>query len=625
MATIFEQAARLVPRHDTSSFTPAEMAEMLIDPYEKAPKYAKAAVGVLCGLVALFGFANLLASVCRTRIAAPLRRTKAYHRTVAFYRYVETSQPRAIGWCRFPTKGVILITVLFYLFVVVWTFAQTPYYRSRWNVGSPPLAIRTGMLALGCFPFILALGAKVNLIGFIVGASHEKLQVFHQWLSWLFLFLSLLHTFPFVVQGTREIRPNNDGRNPDHLSQLEWSWHVKHSVYYWSGIAALVPLAWLCFASLAPIRRAAYECFKWLHLVSAILFSAFFYIHCNALLTSWHYIWATAAVYFTSVLIRFAVMLNRNGRHIARGHIEVLPDNAVRVTARLPRDSGHAWSAGQHYFVNFIKARPFESHPYTIANAPWRDPSSSETPDKLVLLFRVSPTKGLGPRLLSLANSSSPSTPLLLDGPYGGLAAYNRDFSRHDVVILIAGGAGISACTSVLEELGGRIVRNEPGVRTTRIMLWWMVRDESAKEWVEALLAESTRCLKDKIDLRLFVTGESDRDGIVDSTASSPSLDAGNEKLEIEEEKPVKATCCSSRRAKQWTIERSRPDLLSLLPRRFDSLPPDTSVGIVSCGPVSLTTDVRNAVAARQWRIATGKEEVGGLSELELHTEEFDW
>ena len=132
-------------------------------------------------------------------------------------------------------------------------------------------------------------------------------------------------------------------------------------------------------------------------------------------------------------------------------------------------------------------------------------------------------------------------------------------------MILIAGGAGISACTSVLEELGGRIVRGEPGVRTTRIMLWWMVRDESeylladtlrsevretlirrsalgAKEWVEAQLAESTRYLKDKIDLRLFVTGETDRDGVVNSTASFPSLDAGDEKLEIEEEKPVKST-----------------------------------------------------------------------------------
>lgn len=30
-----------------------------------------------------------------------------------------------------------------------------PYYRSRWNVGSPPLAMRTGFFALGLFPFIL--------------------------------------------------------------------------------------------------------------------------------------------------------------------------------------------------------------------------------------------------------------------------------------------------------------------------------------------------------------------------------------------------------------------------------------------------------------------------------------
>ncbi|GAA5982802.1 hypothetical protein JCM10908_006795 [Rhodotorula pacifica] len=618
MAAILGKAARLLPRHDTSHFTPAEMAEMLIDPYEKAPKYAKTAIGVLCGLVAIFGLINLFASIFQSRFAAPIRRSKAYRRTVAFYRYIETSQPRAIGWCRFPTKGVILLLVFFYLFAVVWTFAQTPYYRSRWNVGSPPLAIRTGLLALGCFPFILALGAKVNLIGFIVGASHEKLQVFHQWLSWLFLFLSLLHTFPFVVQGTREIRPNTDGRNPNHLSQLEWSWHVKHSVYYWSGIAALVPLAWLCFASFGPIRRAAYEFFKWMHLVSAILFSAFFYIHCNALLTSWHYIWATAAVYFTSVLIRFAVMLNRNGRHIARGHIEVLPDNAVRVTARLPHGAGHAWSAGQHYFVNFVKARPFESHPYTVANAPWYDPSSSQTPDKLVLIFRVSPTQGLGPRLLSLAESSSPTTPLLLDGPYGGLSAYNRDYSRHDVVFLIAGGAGISACTAVLEELGSRIIRREPGVRTTRIALWWMVRDESAGEWVEAQLAESTKYLRDMVDLRLFVTGDATAGNL-----DSPSLQtASDEKLEIEEEKPVKTSCC--RKRAKWTVERGRPDLLSLLPRRFDTLQPDASVGIVSCGPTSLATDVRNAVAARQWKIATGREE-GGISELELHTEEFDW
>lgn len=123
--------------------------------------------------------------------------------------------------------------------------------------------------------------------------------------------LSLLHTFPFVVQGTHEIRPNIDGLNPHGYSQLYYSWHVSHKVCkstilflplgskltessfvivaldYWSGIAALIPLAWLCWASFTPIRNYSYELFKWMHIVSAILFSAFFYIHCNNLLTSW--------------------------------------------------------------------------------------------------------------------------------------------------------------------------------------------------------------------------------------------------------------------------------------------------------------------------------------------------
>lgn len=225
----------------------------------------------------------------------------------------------------------------------------------------------------------------------------------------------------------KEIRPNTDGLNPDHLSQIAWSWHIGKVVrlihlylpfpaahpilptsvmqYYWSGTAALIPLAWLCWASYTPIRNWSYEFFKYTHIISAILFSAFFYIHCNALLTSWyvssppshqpfvqvvvltssfaphrHYIWATAAIYLTSFVVRFGLMIVRNGRHLARGRVEALADNAIRVTIRLPRDSGHGWTAGQHYFVNFCKVRPFESHPYTIANAPRNDPSSTVRP-----------------------------------------------------------------------------------------------------------------------------------------------------------------------------------------------------------------------------------------------------
>lgn len=90
-----------------------------------------------------------------------------------------------------------------------------------------------------------------------------------------------------------------------------------------------------------------------------------------------HYLFGAAAVYLTSVVIRFGLLFVRNGRKIARGHVEALLDDSVRVTITLPRRNGHRWSAGQHYFINFLKVRPLESHPYTIANAPYSDASSS--------------------------------------------------------------------------------------------------------------------------------------------------------------------------------------------------------------------------------------------------------
>ena len=67
-------------------------------------------------------------------------------------------------------------------------------------------------------------------------------------MSHLFLFLSLVHTFPFVIQGMREIKPSSETfENVDNLTQLEWSWHVAHKVYYWSGKFSLEPPHFLSY------------------------------------------------------------------------------------------------------------------------------------------------------------------------------------------------------------------------------------------------------------------------------------------------------------------------------------------------------------------------------------------
>ena len=75
-----------------------------------------------------------------------------------------------------------------------------------------------------------------------------------------------------------------------------------------------------------------------------------------------------------------------------------------------------------------------------------------------------------------------------------------------------------------------------------------------------------------------------------------------------------------------WCKTYARPSFPDLLSARFAAAPDGSTLGIASCGPASLTTDVRRAVAARQKVLAfaqAGAER--GAAEVELHTEEFEW
>lgn len=126
-----------------------------------------------------------------------------------------------------------------------------------------------------------------------------------------------------------------------------------------AGTALLVILAWLCWASLPIFRRKYYELFKWLHVISGILFTAFFFIHCNKLLGSWDYLWATTAIFAGSTLARFAWMLYLNASGIPKATYEVLPSRMIKLTIRCnPTES---WLPAQHYYLNFVQVQPFQS------------------------------------------------------------------------------------------------------------------------------------------------------------------------------------------------------------------------------------------------------------------------
>ncbi|KAL1716034.1 hypothetical protein EV715DRAFT_275354 [Schizophyllum commune] len=385
-------------------------------------------------------------------------------RLVAGCRYASARQFRvqSLGWYS-PPLAAILVVAAMTIFVFALMLAVRPYYWPNMAMGhSMPIATRSGWIAIAIMPFMIAFATKVNFVGMLTGVSHERLQVFHRWSAVLMYIPSLVHTFPFIVMNIRE-------------GTMVKNWET--SVFYWTGVAALVPQTYLVFLSWGVFRNRYYEIFK----NAAGIFMAALFVHVNFRLSSWDYFFGTAAAWALAWLIRFARSIYNSGfaglpatldvlsepqpdvlsepqtKVLSEPQTDVLstpqPDipntGLVRVRIHAPRRVRAA--PGQHVFLRFLGAgvHSLTSHPFTIAGV--RDAEGSATRDadkadsrdgsatrELEVVFRVhgGTTAALAARA---AGKVGLSMRVLVDGPYGGvpvtLAAYDR-------VLLLAGGSG---------------------------------------------------------------------------------------------------------------------------------------------------------------------------------------
>ena len=112
------------------------------------------------------------------------------------YRRIKLRPLNALG---LPPYGILAFLLSTVLLLVVLTFAVKPYYRDHLGYGSPPLAIRSGLMAFACTPILIALAGKANVITLLTGVSHEKLNIVHRWVAWMCFGLSVVHTVPFFV------------------------------------------------------------------------------------------------------------------------------------------------------------------------------------------------------------------------------------------------------------------------------------------------------------------------------------------------------------------------------------------------------------------------------------------
>ena len=396
----------------------------------------------------------------------------------------------------FSSLAVVAVGFIGFAFTALYTFLLQPLYWQSIQFGSPPVAIRAGMIAVAMTPWIIASSMKTNVLTYITGIGPERLNVFHRWAGYLCLFMSLVHTVPFYVQ------PVWDDGGMQTFSRL---FPEGSGVIYGTGISCLVPLVWLCVASLPFIRRVAFEAFVMLHVPVGMVYVGLLFWHTKNFLASWDYLYSTIAIWVFCYVMRLFKLNWTKPWRLAfmvgdEAAITLMTENAIKVT--IPTQM--RWKPGQYVYLRMPGISLFDNHPFTISSLCSEDfPSDyGEQYRDCVLVFK--PYGGFTRRVLNTAIEKGPfhTYRAYLDGPYGGM---RRELSAFDTCILIAGGSGI---TSLMSQLLNLIKRMRDGKAITKkVVVIWALKRLEAMDWFrEELRICRESAPPESVTCKFFVT-----------------------------------------------------------------------------------------------------------------------
>jgi len=248
-----------------------------------------------------------------------------------------------------------------------------------------------------------------------------------------------------------------------------------------------------------------YELFVALHVPVAVIFLAMLFWHCKNYLASWNYLWATAAIWLVSYVIRIFFLNWTNPWRMSwligdEAAVTIMPENAIKIT--IPTQM--KWRCGQYVYLRMPGISVFENHPFTIASLCSDDfPSAyGEEYRDMVLVFR--PFAGFTKKVLNSAIEHGPwhTYRAFLDGPYGGMT---RSMDSFDHIVLFAGGSGITALVSQLLDLIKRM-RDGKAVTKTVHVVWALKRPETMEWFKEELRICREFAPPDTVRCQFFVT-----------------------------------------------------------------------------------------------------------------------
>ncbi|EMG47530.1 hypothetical protein G210_2107, partial [Candida maltosa Xu316] len=429
---------------------------------------------------------------------------------------------------------------------------------------------RISKVAIGSLPIMMFSVAKHDVLTYISGLQHDRMEFLHKW-----------------------------------LARIMWvmiSAHLALAIYYWLSLKFIIMLyippqifgfiayfsfCVLTWGSVKFIRELAYDFFLVQHRVFAfiMLLLSFFHNGGNraAILIAVH-----GLVIDRVVSKVFAHIHAHKSPTKGRCEFKILDEGTVSVTIPVC-EAGYSkpkawytrflpkyktWKAGQHIYFNVSKIKFFQYHPFTIA-------SLAES-GEMKLLIRVQ--KGFTKQLmknLEQVDHDVVTIKGMFHGPYG--ATY-QPFIGFDTCLFFAAGSGgaftFPVCLDLLNQIekrndfGDYLFR--PATQTIRFV--WSIKKTDNICWFEDILKQfAGRCIVD-----IYVTQE-----CKEENSSSTESNSKGSIMEI-----------TKTLSNDYNIYYGRPDIECIIQQHSQQLLPEQSISVASCGSPPFTKKVKESCQA---------------------------
>ncbi|XVF73145.1 hypothetical protein PTKIN_Ptkin12aG0178000 [Pterospermum kingtungense] len=334
-------------------------------------------------------------------------------------------------------SGIELAFLIMFVALLIWSLATNLHNRFQtitpkvaekegvkvWQAKLDNAALFLGVVGDICLAFLFYPVARGSSVLPLFGLTSEGSIKYHIWLGHMTMVLFTSHGVCYITYWAVT----------GQISEMtKWSYSDISNV---AGEISLLGGLVLWAATFPRIRRKAFELFFYTHHLY-IIFVLFFVLHVGIGFAC--YMLPGFYLFMIDRFLRF--LQSRSSVRLLSAR--VLPCHALELNfAKSPSLSYNPTSI---MFVNVPSISMLQWHPFTVSSI------SSLEPDKLSVIIK---SEGSWSTKLYQMLSSSPSLDRLdvsIEGPYGPASNH---FLRHDKLVMVSGGSGITPFISIIREL----------------------------------------------------------------------------------------------------------------------------------------------------------------------------